>query len=169
MREDYLLAIRAITILILTLMIIAVGIWFYEQKPISPWDYSSDKDITITPVKIVEIPEFNLVNPIDENDEWEQFICTAYSTGDPQQGTQLGITKAGFDLSEKHIKDLPICAVDTDVIPLYSVIEVEELGAFIALDTGGNIQGYWIDLLFETKDEAIEFGRQIRNVRIING
>lgn len=159
--------IRTTLFIALILSVIAVALWIAEGKPKGPYNYyPAIKEITVPEVKHIEIVEEVRVI---ENDQWNQFICTGYSTGDPQQGTQLGITKAGFDLSEEHIKDLPICAVDTNVIPLYSVIEVEELGAFIALDTGKDIQGYWIDLLFDTKDEAIEFGRQIRNVRIIGG
>ncbi|MGB3346659.1 MAG: 3D domain-containing protein [Candidatus Humimicrobiia bacterium] len=66
-----------------------------------------------------------------------------------------------------RVKNLPIIAVDPDIIPLYSIVEIENLGAFIALDTGGLIKGNRIDILFNSKSEATEFGKQIMKVRII--
>ncbi len=67
-----------------------------------------------------------------------------------------------------RVKNLPIIAVDPDIIPLYSIVEIENLEAFIALDTGGLIKGNRIDILFNSKREAMEFGKQELKVRIIN-
>ncbi|MBA7694890.1 Cell wall-binding protein YocH [subsurface metagenome] len=67
-----------------------------------------------------------------------------------------------------RVNNLPIIAVDPNVIPLYSIIEIENMGAFIALDTGGLIKGKRIDILFNNKKEAINFGRQIKRIRIIS-
>lgn len=159
-------AIRTFLFIALILSVIAACLWIAEGKPKGPYQYYPVREeIEIPEVKHIEIVEEVRVM---ESGIWEQFICTAYSSGDPQQGTQLGITKAGFDLSEKHIAKLPICAVDPEIIPLYSIIEVEGLGGWNCLDTGA-FKGFWIDLCFNTKEEAQEFGRQIRNVRIING
>ncbi len=66
-----------------------------------------------------------------------------------------------------RVKNLPIVAVDPDIIPLYSIVEIENLGAFIALDTDGLIKGNRIDILFPTKKEAINFGIKKERVRII--
>lgn len=66
-----------------------------------------------------------------------------------------------------RVKNLPIVAVDPDIIPLYSIVEIENLGAFIALDTGGLIKGNRIDILFNSKREAMEFGKQTIKVRVI--
>ena len=95
---------------------------------------------------------------------WTEFICTGYSANDGSQGTG-NIVATGFDLEK--IKDIPIIAVDPDVIPLYSIVEIEGLGAFLSLDTGGFIKGNRIDIYFESKDKAINFGRQTLWCRVI--
>jgi 3D (Asp-Asp-Asp) domain-containing protein len=41
------------------------------------------------------------------------------------------------------------------------------LGLFIALDTGGMIKGARIDVLFDEKQDALNWGKQIKKVRII--
>lgn len=98
--------------------------------------------------------------------EYEQFLITGYSANDPSQGT-TNLVRTGFNLDYERVKKLPIIAVDPDIIPLYSIVEIKELGMFISLDTGGAIKGNRIDVLFEDKQEAIEFGKKICDVRII--
>jgi len=98
--------------------------------------------------------------------EWIDFIVTGYSANDPQQGTN-NITATTFDLDYTRVQQLPIIATDPDVIPLYSIVEIQGMGAFISLDTGGAIRGNRIDILFDSKDEAILFGKQQLSVRII--
>ena len=94
--------------------------------------------------------------------DWQEFICTGYSNNDGEQGTN-GITAIGF----KTDCELPIIAVDPKIIKLYSVVEIEGLGGFVALDTGGAIKGNRIDILFENKEQALNFGRQKLMVRVI--
>lgn len=96
------------------------------------------------------------------NSGWSEFIVTGYSANDPTQGT-TNITASGI----KTDIGLPIIAVDPDVIPLYSIVEIESLGAYISLDTGGAIRGQRIDVYFESKDDAQKFGRQNLMARII--
>lgn len=77
-------------------------------------------------------------------------------------------TPTTFNLYLNRVKNLPIIAVDPEIIPLYSIVEIENLAAFIALNNGGLIKGNRIDILFDSKQEAINFGKQIMKVRIIN-
>ena len=58
-------------------------------------------------------------------------------------------------------------AVDTRIIPLGTRIEIKDIGIFVAEDTGGKIKGNRIDIYFETKEEAKEFGRQTVWVRVL--
>lgn len=58
-------------------------------------------------------------------------------------------------------------AVDPRVIPLGTKLYVEGYGLAIAGDTGGAIKGDKIDLFFETRDQAYEFGRRDRKVYIL--
>lgn len=63
-----------------------------------------------------------------------------------------------------------IIAVDPDVIPLYSIVEIkagETTFTAIALDTGSAIQGEIIDLLVSDKETAYKWGRRQVKVRIV--
>ena len=97
---------------------------------------------------------------------WQEFTITGYSANDSQQGTN-NIVATTFNLDLARVKDLPIIATDPEVIPFYSIVEIKDMGAYISLDTGGKIIGNRIDILFKTKDEAIDFGIQEREVRVI--
>jgi len=93
---------------------------------------------------------------------WQEFICTGYSDNDLAQGTN-NIVATGF----KTDCDLPIIATDPEIIPLYSIVEIKDMGAYISLDVGGAIKGNRIDILFDSKEEAIDFGIQKREIRVI--
>lgn len=57
-----------------------------------------------------------------------------------------------------------VIAVDPQVIPLGTKLYVEGYGYGTAQDTGGKIKGNRIDVFFETKEEALQWGR--KNVKI---
>jgi len=110
---------------------------------------------------------FNNKNLNKESEsDWQCFVITGYNANSGEQGTS-NKTATTFNLDHNRVKNLPIIAVDPEVIPLYSIVEIEDLGAFIALDTGGLIKGNRIDILFNSRSEALEFGKQIMKVRII--
>jgi len=108
---------------------------------------------------------------LKEKDNGQLFEVTGYSACDGEQGTN-NIVATNFNLDWENVSGLPIVA--SNCIPLYSVIEIEGLGGYIVLDTG---LGYWnkdhwedknwIDILFDSKEEAIDFGRQKLMVRVI--
>lgn len=87
--------------------------------------------------------------------EWMNFTATAY---DPSVGdtTRMGTPAR-----------LGVIAVDPDVIPLGSIVEVEGYGTFSAEDTGGAINGRKIDIFVSTYDEAMNFGVRSVRVRVI--
>lgn len=58
-------------------------------------------------------------------------------------------------------------AVDPKVIPLNTILYVEDYGIAIAGDTGGAIKGHDIDLFFETNTEVYNFGRRDKKVYIL--
>lgn len=53
-----------------------------------------------------------------------------------------------------------VCAVDPNVIPLGTRLWVEGYGYALACDTGGAIHGNKIDLCYNTRAEAIRWGRR---------
>ncbi len=58
-------------------------------------------------------------------------------------------------------------AVDPGVIPLGTRLYIPGYGYGIADDTGGAIQGYRIDLCFNSVSQALNFGRQVVKVYIL--
>lgn len=97
---------------------------------------------------------------------WEEFIVTGYSANDLAQGTN-NIVATTFNLDLTRVNNLPIIATDPEIIPLYSIVEIKDMGAYVALDTGGAIKGNRIDILFDSKKKALDFGIQEREVRVI--
>lgn len=88
---------------------------------------------------------------------------TAYTNDAADNGSYGGrvLTATGHDVTDSIYYDgMRIIAVDPAVIPLGTVVEVEGIGQAIALDTGGRIKGNIVDLLVDTKSEAINWGRR---------
>ena len=103
---------------------------------------------------------------LKEKDNWQLFEVTGYSTCDGEQGTNNTVA-TNFNLDLIRVKDLPIIATDPEIIPLYSIVEIKDIGAYISLDVGGAIKGNRIDILFNSREEAREFGRQELMARVI--
>jgi len=89
----------------------------------------------------------------EDNPEWKKFFITGYTANSGEQGTNE-IVATMFNLDLNRVQNLPIIAVDPKIIPLYSIIEIEGLGVFIALDTGGLIKGNRIDVLCQDIETA---------------
>ncbi len=88
-----------------------------------------------------------------------KMLATAY-TCSPEEGTADGITAMGT------LARPGIVAVDPSVIPLGSKIIIENMGTFVAEDTGGAIKGNRLDIFFANKEEALNFGVQSVNIWI---
>ena len=100
------------------------------------------------------------VKEIEKETEWFYFVATGYSANDSLQGTN-NITATGKEIKKGMI------AVDSKIIPLGTRIEIKDIGVFVAEDTGGKIKGNRIDIYFETKEEAKEFGRQVIWIKVL--
>ena len=71
----------------------------------------------------------------------------------------------GIDL-EKY-PDAKVVAVDPNVIPLGSIVEVEGYGTAIAADIGGAIDGNRIDVFVPGQQDALNWGRKDVTVKVI--
>ena len=60
-----------------------------------------------------------------------------------------------------------VIAVDPIFIPLGTHVFIPGYGEAIAEDTGGDIVGYRIDIAFDSYYEALEFGRQILEIYVL--
>ena len=59
-------------------------------------------------------------------------------------------------------------AVDPSVIPLGTKLYIEGYGYAVASDVGGAIHGNRIDVHFDSREEALQFGRRTVQVHILN-
>lgn len=75
-----------------------------------------------------------------------------------------GLTYSEYDVRNSSTYDgMKIIATDHSVIPLYSIVRIEtKNGTFkaIVLDKGGGIKNFELDLLVDSYEKAINFGRQ---------
>ncbi|PAV30326.1 hypothetical protein CIL05_07600 [Virgibacillus profundi] len=80
-----------------------------------------------------------------------------------------GITYKGTNVqnTKYHPSGYRIVAVDPNVVPLGTLIEVNG-ETYIADDIGSAIKGNRLDLLFSSKSNALQFGRQQLKVNILN-
>jgi uncharacterized protein YabE (DUF348 family) len=89
-------------------------------------------------------------------------VATAYDPGPGSCGASAdGLTATGA------IARKGVCAVDPRVIPLGTRLWVEGYGYAIACDVGGAIKGNRIDVCFDTRSEALRWGRRSVEVRIL--
>ena len=73
-----------------------------------------------------------------------------------------GIGRAGVPVGYGTV------AVDPRVIPLWSQLTIDGVeGVFTALDTGSGVRGEWVDIWMGSCGEAIQWGRQLRVVTIL--
>ncbi len=87
------------------------------------------------------------------------FTITAYCDCSECQGRWVGMTASGV---------VPTAgvtiAVDPSVIPLGSSVYIDGVGWRVAEDVGGAIEGNKIDIFFASHEEAVEWGRQVKQV-----
>lgn len=101
------------------------------------------------------------IKEVEKKVDWYYFVASGYSADDPVQGTN-NVTAIGEEVR------VGIIAVDPDVIPLGTRIEIKDMGFFTAEDTGGKIEGNRIDIYFDSKKEAQEFGRKGVWIKILD-
>jgi uncharacterized protein YabE (DUF348 family) len=96
--------------------------------------------------------------------------ATAYTNNAEDTVTFDGrvLTRSGYDVTDTILYEgMRIIAVDPAVIPLGTRVYVEGFGMAIALDTGSAIKGHKIDVMMDTKEEAVTFGRKPLTIWVI--
>jgi 3D (Asp-Asp-Asp) domain-containing protein len=115
---------------------------------ISKYLFGKEKEyVTGKPVVLTEYRK------VEKKYEWYYFVATAYSKNDSVQGTN-SVTATG------EIAREGIIAVDPSIIPYGTTVEIKDMGYFSAEDCGSKIKGNRIDIYFDSKTEAKEFGRR---------
>lgn len=116
-------------------------------------------------------PKVNNESVNENKPAWQTFEASAY-TADCPEGCS-GITATGLDVTGTiYHAGKRIIAVDPSVIALGSTVEVKQADGTtfeaVAQDTGGYIRGAKIDVLVARETDAVQFGRQSVQVRVIN-
>lgn len=102
---------------------------------------------------------------------WQTFQASAY-TARCSEGCS-GTTATGLDVTGTiYHAGKRIIAVDPSVIALGSTVEIKQADGTtfeaVSQDTGGYIKGAKIDVLVANEADAVQFGRQSVQVRVIN-
>lgn len=92
-----------------------------------------------------------------------KYITTAYCHCAKCCGKSNGITASGV----KAVEGVTIAA-DTKVLPFGTKVYIEGIGERIVQDRGGAIKGNRIDIYFNTHEKALQYGRQTKEVTILN-
>jgi len=104
-----------------------------------------------------------LTTAASAQDAWETYVATAYCSCTKCCGKNaMGITFTGHRLKPGS----RVIAVDPTVLALRSLVEIDGMGKFMALDTGSAIKGRRIDIWFEDHQEALVFGKKPVRVRV---
>ena len=116
---------------------------------------------TAEPVEPAEL-EPVIVEAVPEKEYLGVFSCTAYCPCSQCCGAWADgiVYTGGYDTEGQTI------AVDPDVIPLGSVVEIGG-HHYIAEDIGGAIDGKEIDLFFCSHEDAWNWGRQMQEVYLV--
>lgn len=86
------------------------------------------------------------------------FTLTAYNLDRASTGKSPGEPGFGVTSTGTHAESGRTVAVDPSVIPYGSLLYIEGLGWRVAEDTGGAIHGHHIDVLMNTRGNALKFG-----------
>ena len=92
----------------------------------------------------------------------EEYVITAYCHCTKCCGKSDGITASGVKAREG------ITVAMNKSIPFGTKIYIDGVGERIVQDRGGAIKGNRIDLYFDSHQEALNFGRQTKEVMILN-
>ena len=123
----------------------------------------------VEPVKVSEVTEVSEVSePTTEyttaaaEREYIEVTATltAYCPCVKCCGKSDGITASGTQATAGRT-----VAVDTRLIPYGTEISIDGK-TYIAEDCGGKVKGYTIDVFFNSHEEALNFGRQTKTVKI---
>ena len=97
-----------------------------------------------------------------QQSDGENYVITAYCACMECCGKTDGITASG----EKAVQGVTVASDNS--IPFGTKIYIDGVGERIVQDRGGAIKGNRIDLYFSDHQSALNFGRQTKEVTILN-
>lgn len=143
--EKYNIAIHALFWTLVVFLLFTTLLYLFYNNDVFATASSEAEPVEKEGTAVREVVE------VKQEVEWYYFVASGYSANDPSQGTN-NTTATGKEIKQGMV------AVDPKVIPLGTRIEIKDMGIYVAEDTGGKIKGNRIDIYFNSKEEARNFG-----------
>lgn len=147
-----------------------------------------EEEVCVLETQVKDVNE--KLNQVEEQkaieEQYQFYTVTAYDLSEASTEKSLsdpgyGVTASGISLAGLSHTDAMAIAVDPNVIPLGSKVEIifedesvaQYSGVYTAVDTGGAINGARIDLFVgdfsssAPSKKALDFGRRTAKVRIL--
>lgn len=96
-----------------------------------------------------------------------KMVATGYDAGVESCGKTTDDKEYGITYTGIRVRP-GIAAVDPRVIPLGTWLYIEGFGEVLAADKGSAIKGNRIDLYFESRQDALHFGKKTLKVYVLN-
>jgi 3D (Asp-Asp-Asp) domain-containing protein len=114
--------------------------------------------VVLAPEPVVEV--------VAEEPEWQTFEVTAYTAGPESTGKQPGDDGYGITASGEHVRENYTIACPPS-LPFGQRLEIEGIGERVCTDRGSAIKEGRLDIYIPELKDALAFGRQTVEVRII--
>ena len=130
--------------------------------------------VNTTREAVVQAPDVSAVEPTSADDVAENIT---YENNFENENIEYTNSEEGMNYSAVFAMEatayLPqdgdgACITAIGIIPLGSRLYIPGYGTAIAADTGGAIYGYRIDLCMESYAEAMDFGRRVVTVYVLD-
>lgn len=93
-------------------------------------------------------------------------VATGYTADYESTGKRPG--DPGYGITSSGLPAAPgACAVDPSAIPLRSILYVPGYGYAVAIDVGGAVKGNRVDLFFQDKQKALDWGKRTVEVTLV--
>ena len=130
-------------------------------KPVAKVPVKTERKEPVNDVVVVGKPSIAVSRSSYSRKKSMTMHASAYDTSPQTLPGSTGRTATGIQAR------YGVVAVDPRVIKLGTYVYVEGYGFAIAADTGGAIKGNRIDLCFNSRREALNFGRKTVKVHIL--
>jgi 3D (Asp-Asp-Asp) domain-containing protein len=119
---------------------------------------SHEMPVVLAPEPVVEV--------VAEEPVWQTFEATAYTAGPESTGKQPGDTGYGITASGEHVRENYTIACPPSMA-FGTRLDIENIGERVCTDRGGAVKEGRLDIYMTELQDALTFGRQWLNVRIL--
>lgn len=159
---------KTITAALLLLIALPVCAWSMGRPEGTQPPAEAGRLPVIPTVAVVEPPQ---VSAEPEEPDWVDFEATAYCACEKCCGKWAEDRPGGivYTASGAVAEEGVTIAADWDVLPPGTAVFIDGMGERVVQDRGGAIQGNRVDIYFEDHGEALDFGRRMVRLYIVEG